>query len=158
MLLFSLEIFGKHLGHAYTDFVPDDVEEVCRTKNGVIIKRPDSRGVHPVYRYSYDGLPDSFLEGYIKKDKQTFHLFRVYNGSPTRLPLAKLTDLFQGLEGDLKSHGIQTISTNAIRRLVPVAISRYGFEYANSVERIRDAVLPRKKLGILTVGLVKNIS
>jgi len=95
----------------------------------------------------------AFIRGF--KDGSRFHINRIENTIGDKNGGKYLSALFSITEDDLRKEGIEKITTNALVRLAPILIKRYGFEQRNDMtdEEIEDKADLEKKF--VAIPLVK---
>lgn len=119
--------YGFFKRDLYTDFVPDEEKFAGQTYYGNVIKRTDSRGILHEIQYIYENDMFAYIRGHLSEDGKTFHLAQIFNKSYVKRSFFGLMSLIEAAEVDLGSSGVVKISTKSIDRLVPVALTRYGY-------------------------------
>ena len=127
---------------------------------------PDNRQILRVE--SNDELPQTYyslvengkLLAYIKGfgDKNWFHIQRIENSTAdNKSGLSLLSKIHPEMERDLKKRGVELITTNALARLAPILVKRYGFKAKNgkTYEQLKNSWL--RFISIKTVHLGKKI-
>lgn len=109
------------------------------------------------YSLMQDGRELAFIRGYFDNDK-VFHIQRIKNNSGYRgLGFEYLSQVYHAVEQDLRSKGVQKITTRSLAKLAHIAVKRYGFQAVNgkSYEELRDSCL--RKIPWKCVSLEKKL-
>ncbi len=98
------------------------------------------------YSYSVNNEEIAYIRGVFRGD-QIFHISRVENVTEDRTNGKYIPTIFKAMEEDLVRHGVMHITTNAIPRLAPILVGRYGFR-STSRKKIAntDDYDPNKKV------------
>jgi hypothetical protein len=80
-------------------------------------------------RYSYmkEGKEIVYIRG-IYDTTKSFHISRIENVLKDKSSGEHIPAVFFAMESDLKEHGVTHITTNALARLAPILVKRYGFD------------------------------
>ncbi len=108
----------------------------------------------------YSLVENGRLLAYIKGfgDKNWFHIQRIENATHDgKSGLSLLSKIHPEMERDLKKRGVEKITTNALVRLAPILVKRYGFKAKNgqTYEQLKKSWF--RFISIKTVQLEKNI-
>mgnify|MGYP000925865336 FL=1 len=86
------------------------------------------------YSYVHNDKEIVFLLGYVKSETH-FHISRIENVTGDEVSGKYLPKVFMAMEDDLRKEGITYITTDAITRLGPILVQRYGFTQVNVPSR-----------------------
>lgn len=101
--------------------------EVLKDNGDFKIVKKESAGEIQESRYVYTVNDQEIV--FIKGDRKgnTFHITRIENATNDEVSGKFIPLVFSVMEDDLRKQGVTRLTTNALTRLGPILIKRYGF-------------------------------